>query len=173
MRRSQVANQDPASGRGPARRRRPAWDDGVITHEESADLRIVGDILDISHEFVTPGLAAPVVERDEQTGRQCSRWHWPRVKKSSSRVICLVIGKTSKMTCALSPIVLRTCCGFHRLATISLCHRARNDCYETCMRTHALSSPQPQTLIHVTEVDVRFALIEEVTVARHLSFSDC
>lgn len=68
MSRGQVANRGPASGRGPARRRRPAWDDGVITHEELADLRIVGDILDISQEFVTPGLAAPVIERDEQAG---------------------------------------------------------------------------------------------------------
>jgi DNA polymerase-3 subunit epsilon len=50
-------------------------DDGVITHEESADLRIVGDILDISQEFVTPGLAAPVIERDEHQVLRCSRWH--------------------------------------------------------------------------------------------------
>ncbi|WP_307026021.1 exonuclease domain-containing protein [Arthrobacter globiformis] len=45
-----------------------AWDDGVITDEEAADLRIVGDLLDISQESVTQGLAAPVVGQDEQTG---------------------------------------------------------------------------------------------------------
>ena len=45
-----------------------AWDDGVITDEEAADLRIVGDLLDINQESVTQGLAAPVVGQDEQTG---------------------------------------------------------------------------------------------------------
>lgn len=45
-----------------------AWEDGVIMQEEAADLRIVGDLLDISQESITRGLAGPVVGQDEETG---------------------------------------------------------------------------------------------------------
>jgi DNA polymerase-3 subunit epsilon len=45
-----------------------AWEDGVITPEEAADVRVVGDLLDISQESITQGLAGPVIGQDEQTG---------------------------------------------------------------------------------------------------------
>lgn len=45
-----------------------AWDDGVITAEEEADLRIVGSLLDISQESITRGLAGPVAGQDAETG---------------------------------------------------------------------------------------------------------
>ncbi|VXC54141.1 DNA polymerase III, epsilon subunit [Arthrobacter sp. 9AX] len=45
-----------------------AWDDGVVTAEEEADLRIVGDLLDISQESITRGLVAPVAGQDAETG---------------------------------------------------------------------------------------------------------
>lgn len=45
-----------------------AWEDGIITPEEEADLRIVGDLLDISQESITQGLAGPVIGQDVQTG---------------------------------------------------------------------------------------------------------
>jgi DNA polymerase-3 subunit epsilon len=45
-----------------------AWDDGVVTPEEEADLRIVGDLLDISQESITRGLVAPVAGQDAESG---------------------------------------------------------------------------------------------------------
>lgn len=45
-----------------------AWDDGIVTAEEEADLRLVGDLLDISQESITQGLAAPVAGQDTDTG---------------------------------------------------------------------------------------------------------
>ena len=45
-----------------------AWDDGVVTAEEEADLRIVGALLDISQESITRGLAGPVAGQDAETG---------------------------------------------------------------------------------------------------------
>lgn len=45
-----------------------AWDDGVVTAEEEADLRIVGDLLDISQESITRGLVGPVSGQDAETG---------------------------------------------------------------------------------------------------------
>lgn len=45
-----------------------AWADGVITDEEEADLRIVGDLLDISQDSITHGLTTPVTGQDQQTG---------------------------------------------------------------------------------------------------------
>jgi DNA polymerase-3 subunit epsilon len=45
-----------------------AWDDGVVSAEEEADLRIVGDLLDISQESITRGLVAPVTGQDAETG---------------------------------------------------------------------------------------------------------
>jgi DNA polymerase-3 subunit epsilon len=45
-----------------------AWDDGVITADEEADLRLVADLLDISQQSITQGLAAPVAGQDAGTG---------------------------------------------------------------------------------------------------------
>ncbi|MET3719220.1 3'-5' exonuclease [Arthrobacter sp. UYEF21] len=45
-----------------------AWDDGIVTAEEEADLRLVADILDISQESITRGLVAPVSGQDAETG---------------------------------------------------------------------------------------------------------
>lgn len=45
-----------------------AWDDGVVTAEEEADLRIIGDLLDISQESITRGLVAPVAGQNADTG---------------------------------------------------------------------------------------------------------
>lgn len=45
-----------------------AWEDGVSTPEEPADLRIVGDFLGISQQSITPGLMGPIIGQDEQTG---------------------------------------------------------------------------------------------------------
>ena len=45
-----------------------AWDDGVVTAEEEADLRIVGELLDISQESITRGLVGPVSGQDAKTG---------------------------------------------------------------------------------------------------------
>lgn len=45
-----------------------AWADGVVTAEEEADLRIVGDLLDISQESITRGLVGPVSGQDAETG---------------------------------------------------------------------------------------------------------
>lgn len=44
-----------------------AWEDGMVTAEEEADLRLVGDLLGISQESITQGLAAPVAVQDEDT----------------------------------------------------------------------------------------------------------
>lgn len=44
------------------------WDDGVVTIDEEADLRLVADLLDISQESITQGLAAPVAGQDADTG---------------------------------------------------------------------------------------------------------
>ena len=45
-----------------------AWDDGVVTADEEADLRLVADLLDISPESISQGLAAPVAGQDADTG---------------------------------------------------------------------------------------------------------
>lgn len=45
-----------------------AWDDGVVSADEEADLRLVADLLDISQESVTQGLSAPVRVQDAGTG---------------------------------------------------------------------------------------------------------
>lgn len=45
-----------------------AWEDGVVTAEEEADLRIIGDLLDISQESITGGLIASVAGQDADTG---------------------------------------------------------------------------------------------------------
>lgn len=45
-----------------------AWDDGVVTGVEEADLRLVADLLDISQESISQGLAAPVAGQDADTG---------------------------------------------------------------------------------------------------------
>ena len=45
-----------------------AWEDGVITPEEEADLRIVATLLDIYQDSVTQALAAPITGRDSNTG---------------------------------------------------------------------------------------------------------
>lgn len=45
-----------------------AWDDGVITADEEVDLRLVADLLDISQESITRGLAVPASGQDADTG---------------------------------------------------------------------------------------------------------
>ena len=45
-----------------------AWEDGVITPEEEADLRVVATLLDIDQESITQSLAAPITGRDSSTG---------------------------------------------------------------------------------------------------------
>lgn len=45
-----------------------AWEDGVITPEEEADLRVVATLLDIDQETITQSLAAPIIGRDSNTG---------------------------------------------------------------------------------------------------------
>lgn len=44
-----------------------AWDDGVITSEEEADLRVVGDLLGISQESIAQGLAVSISGQGEET----------------------------------------------------------------------------------------------------------
>jgi len=45
-----------------------AWEDGVVTPEEEADLRIVAALLDIDQESITQSLTAPITGRDSDTG---------------------------------------------------------------------------------------------------------
>ena len=45
-----------------------AWEDGIITPEEEADLRTVATLLDIDQESITQSLAAPITGRDTSTG---------------------------------------------------------------------------------------------------------
>ncbi|WP_082575117.1 exonuclease domain-containing protein [Arthrobacter sp. Soil763] len=45
-----------------------AWQDGVITPEEEADLRLVAGLLGISQDSITQGLAAPIAVQDTDSG---------------------------------------------------------------------------------------------------------
>lgn len=45
-----------------------AWADGCITPAEEADLRIVGNLLDISQDSITQGLSGPITGADSSAG---------------------------------------------------------------------------------------------------------